>query len=535
MYNPRWLLLTLAAAALVLIYGLSWLLVKFWPKFYRVAKSLFISIGRGLRQNEYIDRLIIKNQGLWTFLGRRFRHDSFWGLPATLFGLAFLYVLTVFLGLVEDFVTADTIVAADTRFNQLMVLFRSEYFVRIFLFITNLGRWQIVASLALVVVLTWWWFKKSRYILGLLTALVGSTFFDWLTKLVFHRPRPPFPVYLEPSYSFPSGHATVAVAFYGFLIYYLTRSARKVRTRAIILTGGFFLILAIGFSRLYLSVHYLSDVWGGYLLGGLWLILGIGLTEWHLAKRGRTEKDAVSPDPVLISRLKITTGALLLAEAVFFVYLALNYNPTPPRLATQSPQIIAGIFNLSADFNKPRATETITAARQEPLSFIVAALNDQVLIDDFGKAGWVLADPINDDSLEKMAEAALLNSPYPTAPMTPSFWDGEVNAFGFEKATESDTIRQRNHARFWKTNLQTKDGLNIYVGTASLDSGLKWGITHKIDPAIDVERERLFADLESAQIVKDYQKVAFVPPTLGQNFTGDAFFTDGQTYIIVLK
>ena len=64
---------------------------------------------------------------------------------------------------------------------------------------------------------------------------------------------------------------------------------------------------------------------------------------------------------------------------------------------------------------------------------------------------------------------------------------------------------------------------------------MKWGITHKISPDIDTEREFLFNDIKNANILEDFKKQKFVDPVIGQNFSGDQFFTDGQVYVISIK
>ena len=67
------------------------------------------------------------------------------------------------------------------------------------------------------------------------------------------------------------------------------------------------------------------------------------------------------------------------------------------------------------------------------------------------------------------------------------------------------------------------------------DNAIKWLVTHKISPDIDTERELLFTDLHNAGHIATASKESFVPPTLGENFSGDAFFTDGKIYLVILK
>ena len=119
--------------------------------------------------------------------------------------------------------------------------------------------------------------------------------------------------------------------------------------------------------------------------------------------------------------------------------------------------------------------------------------------------------------------------------MTPDFWNANVHNFGFEKATDSDNVRTRHHARFWKTNYITENEDIIYVGTASFDINLKWGVTHQISPDIDTEREFLYSDLQKTDMIINTEKQQFVDPKLGSNFSGDLFFTDGKLYLISIK
>ena len=92
-------------------------------------------------------------------------------------------------------------------------------------------------------------------------------------KELFARPRPYFehPLVLETSYSFPSGHATMSLIFYGMLAYFCVLALRTWRARTAVIFGASLLVLLIGFSRIYLGVHYFSDVVAGFASGGIWL------------------------------------------------------------------------------------------------------------------------------------------------------------------------------------------------------------------------------------------------------------------------
>jgi len=94
-----------------------------------------------------------------------------------------------------------------------------------------------------------------------------------LLKGLFVRPRPYFehPLLIETSYSFPSGHAMESFVLYGMLAYFAVLALETWRARTAVVFGTALLVLLIGLSRMYLGVHYFSDVVAGYAAGGVWL------------------------------------------------------------------------------------------------------------------------------------------------------------------------------------------------------------------------------------------------------------------------
>jgi undecaprenyl-diphosphatase len=174
--------------------------------------------------------------------------------------------------------------------------FRDPLLVRFFLWITLLANTKVILSVAMLLVVTFFLWNKREFVIPLLVTVTGSLLFNLLGKVAFHRQRPAgVGVYAEMSFSFPSGHSTIAAALYGFAIYYLWRQATTWGMRLNILFAGMFFVAAIGFSRLYLGVHFLSDVLGGILLGLLWLIIGIYMAELNVRKE---RPPAASPPPV---------------------------------------------------------------------------------------------------------------------------------------------------------------------------------------------------------------------------------------------
>ncbi|MDD4333385.1 MAG: bifunctional DedA family/phosphatase PAP2 family protein [Patescibacteria group bacterium] len=217
------------------------------------------------------------------FLKERIKTDNFFGLPLTFFALIFIYVAYALLGLTEDILNLKTITYFDSQLAHYFTLFHHAKLLKIFHYITYLGEWKIIFVVSVFLAI-FFFLKYKKYFLSLAVTICGSAATIYLGKILIERPRPLEATYLEDSFSFPSGHAAIAVAFYGFVAYFLCREIKSWRTKNNIIFSALILILLIGFSRLYLEVHFLSDVLGGYLLGILWLIIGISITELNNKK-----------------------------------------------------------------------------------------------------------------------------------------------------------------------------------------------------------------------------------------------------------
>ena len=132
---------------------------------------------------------------------------------------------------------------------------------------------------------------------GWIAAFSGASILDRWLKLVVHRPRPPYARagIHHPSWSFPSGHAMGALVGIGMLTYVLLRFAEATRrTRLVAWAAATVVIALIGVSRVYLGVHYLSDVIGGYAVGAAWLALCI----WAVELAGRKDLPRLKLNPL---------------------------------------------------------------------------------------------------------------------------------------------------------------------------------------------------------------------------------------------
>jgi len=124
-----------------------------------------------------------------------------------------------------------------------------------------------------------------RELILLAVSVGGAALFNVILKNAFQRDRPSLRRLIEETgYSFPSGHSMAAFALYGAAAYLLWRHVRSGTGRVLVLGAGLLLTAGIGLSRIYLGVHYPSDVVAGYLASGIWL----GFVVEFLGKRLRT-------------------------------------------------------------------------------------------------------------------------------------------------------------------------------------------------------------------------------------------------------
>ena len=169
----------------------------------------------------------------------------------------------------------------DQTVTNFLVALRSPVWNDVFLSITQLGdaRWITVVALAMAALA--WRHRRFEYKAGLAVALFGSLLVSQAIKLLIERARPDESLALihASGYSFPSMHAAVSFATYGFLAYMTYRLMHPPHHRAPWIFALSILIFLVGFSRIYLGVHYLSDVVAGFALGGLCLWLGILTTK----------------------------------------------------------------------------------------------------------------------------------------------------------------------------------------------------------------------------------------------------------------
>ncbi len=145
-----------------------------------------------------------------------------------------------------------------------------------------------LAAISLVVAILLVILHQRKYGLLLLGAMAGDALLVDLFKTVIISPRPLNGIVSETGYSFPSGHTTGSVVFFGILTYFVWKNWGSTKIKA--LTGGLYISVTavVGFDRIYLNVHWFSDIAGGVFLGAFWLTFCILLFKLLDARLSRT-------------------------------------------------------------------------------------------------------------------------------------------------------------------------------------------------------------------------------------------------------
>jgi membrane-associated phospholipid phosphatase len=173
----------------------------------------------------------------------------------------------------------EQIVEGDSRTDERLAEWlhgrATDPFTDVFRVITWCGNFMTLLAVTVVAVVILWRRRERTDAVFVALAFLGAQVLSTGMKLGFRRDRPffPDPLATESTFSFPSGHALVSLAVYGSIALVLARRLSTHTQRAVLLGGTALFVLAIGFSRLYLGVHFLSDVLAGYAAGLAWLAL----------------------------------------------------------------------------------------------------------------------------------------------------------------------------------------------------------------------------------------------------------------------
>jgi undecaprenyl-diphosphatase len=254
-------LFLLGAASLIILPVLFWFIGHFFKKipWYSLVKEKFLMIERR-----------------WPVL-----------YIAASLGISAL-MLIAFGTLAWETLFRNSMVLFDDSFVWLIRYFANPVLDTIMLIITDIGFGTSYIVIVAAVFLLLVYRKRWREMGALAICLAGGAVLSFLLKNLFHRARPDLlHIVQETGYSFPSGHALATMCFYGMAAFLMMRTIPSWRGRLAVITLTLILSVAIGISRIYLGVHYPTDVVAGYAVGSMWLACCIALLLWWERARVR--------------------------------------------------------------------------------------------------------------------------------------------------------------------------------------------------------------------------------------------------------
>lgn len=199
-------------------------------------------------------------------------------------GLAGIFAIAVLTsGIVTDnYIDKEGLTMVDRPVNQLVTSLRNPLLNKLMFLITLTGNWQMIIWGSILATILLIMAKKRRYLMAMLLSNASAFMLVEIAKYIVGRTRPPVENALisEPGFAFPSAHSYFAVVFYGLMTYFWVRHfhQRWAKISMFILGSGFILLLAL--SRIYLGVHWTTDVIAGLSLSVAWLATIVSYIEF---------------------------------------------------------------------------------------------------------------------------------------------------------------------------------------------------------------------------------------------------------------
>ena len=531
-YTFLFLILVVVPAGLILV---VLLLLDHERKLWRSAMPFIGPIGAMLAQSPIIIGLRNRFPRTAGFLAHRIDPHDPWGLAGTVAGVGLLLGLWVFLGVLQDIVAKDPLVMINIRLHNVVPLFRTTEMTWFMLVLTELGSTMVLSLLCLGILLLALAWDQRRLAVTFVLALAGTGLISATTKALIGYARPMDAIISVHEASFPSGHMLSGTVVYGLIAALLLSSQARRGMRVAGITFLLLVIVGIGLSRLYLGVHWPSDLLGSLALA--LIVLACLLFFLHYERPIRwidTFRLPVSARALSIAGRAVVMSALGAAAVLAWQSKLI---PAGPSAMLRPLDII--VLRTSLPVDLPRWSEDLIGTRMEPISLVFVG-SEEDLLDAFRRTGWTRADAPTPLRVVQEGIAALRNFPDPSGPATPAFLADRPQNLTFEKPdTGNPSIRRRHHTRLWQTLYCLIPGCRpVWVATASFDVGI--GVserlylpTHRIDPAVDNERTLIVNDLTGVGATQE-SSVTVTPPLHGVNAAGDPFSTDGRAVVLVL-
>jgi membrane protein DedA with SNARE-associated domain/membrane-associated phospholipid phosphatase len=200
-------------------------------------------------------------------------------------GLLSLNIISLygFFKMAEDVFSNEKIMNLDFYINFQIMHLWNPLLSKIMLIITSLMNIESIIFLSIILFIILIFQKRWSQMLMFFSALGGGMFITSATKIIFHRLRPVNGLITAHGYSFPSNHALASIIFFSLLIYFFKDDINNKIIKYLFIFGNIFIFMLIGFSRIYLNVHWFSDVIAGFSLGLFWTTLIILIFKYTAA------------------------------------------------------------------------------------------------------------------------------------------------------------------------------------------------------------------------------------------------------------
>jgi len=447
-----------ALLGLVIFFIVVWWLKNFFVKQGRLLKQFAASII-----NSIYEAAAFK---AGTLPARLLNPKVFSGLPRLALMCSALILLFITLAIGYSTYLFSGI---DARFAFIMSLFSNAHIAAAAFLLTTLAASSFIIAASVAV--SFWFFLERRfsYTIGLWTSVLGTIASVSIIKFFIARPRPEPTFYFENFYAYPSLHAALALAFFIFIAHYAIRAyPRWSRNVSLVLIAST-LVLLIGLSRVYLGVHYISDVLGGFCLALAWFQVAL-IVQRFFEKNDAPRRFKKSYQVIIVSGI----GLLL-----FAAYISLAFDRGKLKsFDYQKNNVSKPVITLIQSGTWPTVTENLRGGRQRQVAFIVRAEEDrlkEVLLQD----GWTQRQAPSIAALADGGLSLLLNKDTSKAPLRVRFWHNQPNDLSFTKPEPrpSNNNNERESdvliLRLWHAAL-AGSGEIVFVAELSVNRDFSW-------------------------------------------------------------
>lgn len=392
------------------------------------------------------------------FLNQRFTTEHSTGIFLTV-GVAISSIFALlFAWFGRSIHHSSALIHLDQRIYELLSVMHHPWTDLFFAVITWVGSFQAMFIFALLALFILIINNRDFSALILVFGITVGELLALLAKEVVSRPRPtPFFTDLRiDGASFPSLHAFSALLFYGLIVYFLidtVRNRRRLRLFLILFVGC--IVLLIGFSRIFLGLHWATDVLAGYILAAFWLTFLITLCETRFRYGGYGLQRGFRPFNLSLRyRISLITLAVLIAGTMIFVTIDPFLRSLSLDRARRTYQIstVEDIVN-----NHPRTTETLWGRANLPLSLIVLA-DQEVLTQLLASAGWLPAHQVGLRGFKLLLVDLLQGDEQQVATIVPQLVEGQAQSFSFVRSPQTPESTGLRSLLIWDLGRRLPDG-----------------------------------------------------------------------------